>query len=145
MSRDEQAHDAAYGFVAVKTHALLTWDPRKNVRAPVHIELCGRLLVAGIGTEARTLPRPPPARAPARDRWAELHAVAFSPGRVLLSDFCTIFRIGLGDLKQASHRTSKRLRDEGFELGERRLPNVVGQPPKTAKISDLQQCYPKLC
>lgn len=124
--------------------ALLAWDARKSVRAPSFIHMCGKLLEPGVGSEPTSLPQPPPAaRPPPHSRWADLEAIVVRPGRVLLSDFCRVFRIGVGNVKQGAQRVSKRLRDEGVVLGDHK-DGDAGRPAKTARLSDLKRVYPKL-
>lgn len=144
LTRDGRPHGGSYGFVAFKVDTLLAWDARKSVRAPSFIHMCGKLLEAGVGREPGSLPQPPPAaRPPPRDRWADLEAIAVAPGRVLLLDFCGVFRIGVGNVKQAAQRVSKRLRDEGVVLGSHN-DGGAGRPPKTARLSDLRRKYRQL-
>ena len=143
-TRDGRPCNATFGFVAFKVDTLLAWDPQRSLRAPSFIHICGGLLELGVGSEPRSLPQPPPAaRPPPRDRWTELSASTVTPGRVLLLDFCRVFRIGVGSVKQAAQRVSKRLRDGGVVLGDY-SGGSKGRPPKTARLSDLKRHYPNL-
>ena len=53
---------------------------------------------------------------PPRDRLTDLQTIAVKPGHVLFLDFCRVFGFGVGNVKQATQRVSKRLRDDGVVL-----------------------------
>ena len=143
-TRDGREHSGNFGFVAFKVDTLLAWDARKCSNAPSFIHICGRLLESGVGSEPTSLPRPQSiATPPPRNRWTDLQAIAVKPGHVLLLDFCRVFGFGVGNVKQAAQRVSKRLRDNDVLL-ENYNDGTTGGPPKMARLSDLKRMYPKL-
>ena len=145
LSRDGRALAGSFGFIALDVEALLTWCPNTSVRAPAHIQMCGRLLQTGVGSEPTALPTPSPARLPPpRDRSAELAVMSVSRGWAFVQHFCDVFRLGSGNIKQACQRVAKRLRGDGFETTGYQK-EVVGRPPKMARLRDWRSVnYPKL-
>ena len=141
---DGKSHSGAFGFVAVDVEILLQWDPEKAAQAPATVAMCGGLLQRAATSEPLALPRAPvPVRPRARDRWADLQAVSVKPGWVTTRDFCTVFGLGLGNLKCSSGRVNKRLREDGAELGNWKSGSR-GQPLKIARVSSLRRSYPEL-
>ena len=70
--------------------------------------------------------------------------MSVSLGWVLVQHFREVFRLGSGNIKQACQRVGRRLRGDGFETAGYQK-EVVGRPPKMARLRDLRSVYfPKL-
>ena len=139
------AHRGGFGFVAFETDVLLNWDPTSN-RPPRTFTLSGSLLQGGQDNDedALALQRAPPARAPQRDRWAELSEAAVRTGWVKVTDFVNAFSLrGRASEKKATEKALKRLRQGNGALDDTD-GGVVGRPHKIARLSDLKRLYPDL-
>lgn len=142
---DGRQRGAAFGFVAIDTDILLQWNPTQARQAPATIVMSGDLLQRGATEEPEALPAaPPPVRPRPRDRWDDLAALTVRPGYVTAQDFCTVFRLGLGNKKKGAERVLKRVREEGRGANIHDWHSGVGsrRPYKICRISDLKHCYP---
>ena len=141
-------HAGAIGFCAVDTDTLLEWDPKTARQAPGIIVMSGGLLQRAATEEPLALlPPPPPAVPMAHNRWNDLTPLQVRPGYVTAQDFCTVFNIGVGNIKKGAERVLKRLRDDGYggNLQDWHKPGSgASRPFKVARVSDLKHSYPTL-
>ena len=143
-TQDGRPSHANYGFVAYDVGKLLAWTPTPSGRNPQHICMYGQLLQMG---SCRERPTPPslarPANARPRDRWGELANKHVKRGWVTTMDFCEIFQLGRGNIKQACWRVNTKLRKNRCEIEHH--PSTNHAPPtKRCKLSDLKHNYPDL-
>ena len=82
---------------------------------------------------------------PLLDRWQLLRTNYAHNGWVQVQRFILPFNLqGLGDVKHATYKATKRLREEGKLVKDDDRPGVVGRPKKIARVMDLQAVYPAL-
>ena len=140
-----KTHPGAWAFVAIDVKTLLEWDPSSQ-RAPARITTMGNLLVEGKGVEPDSLPRPqPPPTRSLVDRWKILRDKHAHNGWAQVQDFITVFSLkGRGDIKHATYKACKRLRDGHKVVKDQDMPGVPGRPKKCARVMDMQCVYPDL-
>ena len=69
------------------------------------------------------------------------------PGYVTAQDFCTVFKIGIGNVKKGAERVLKRLREDGHggNIKDWDKPGTgASRPFKIARTSDLKRSWPNL-
>ena len=138
-------HAGAWAFLVFQVDSLLAWSPTSQ-RAPVRVLTLGSLLVEGKGEEPDSFVRPPPPpRRVLCDRWKILRDTRTHNGWCQVNDFIDVFGLkGRGDIKHASYKACKRLRDAHCDVQDKELPGCRGRPKKCARVMDLKKVHPNL-
>ena len=145
VTAEGRIHRGASAFLALRTDVLLNWRPDAR-QPPRHIVLHGNLIQAGsdFSPDPLALNASTPARAPQRDRWAELGQCTVRAGWVRVLDFVRVFHLaGRQSEKKATEKVLKRMRANGNILDDDDS-EAVGRPPKIARLRDLRQLHPDL-